>query len=86
MGYDWDPFALASDDTIYGVTQTGGTVRAYSKQGQLLWSLPGVSAWTAQYGLFHYFNGYFMYADRPMSIAPDGSLWVFSGYGFVVIK
>jgi hypothetical protein len=86
MGSDWDPFALADDDTIYGVTQNGGTVRAYNNQGELLWALPGVSAWTAQFGLGHFSTGYSLNADRPMSIAPDGSLWVFSGYGFVVIK
>jgi hypothetical protein len=86
MGSDWDPFAMASADTIYGVTQTGGTVRAYSNGGVLLWSLPGVSAWTAQYTLFPGISGYRNSADRPLTIAPNGNLWVFSGYGFVVIK
>jgi hypothetical protein len=86
MGSDWDPFAMATDDTIYGVTQTGGTVRAYNNAGQLLWALPGASAWTAQYGLFPHGPGFVYSSDRPMSIAPDGGLWVFSGYGFTVIK
>jgi hypothetical protein len=90
MGSDWDPFAMASDDTIYGVTQTGGTVRAYSVQGKLLWSVPGVAAWTAKWGsIVNNGNGtagLWWSGDRPFSISPTGSLYVRTVNGFVVIN
>jgi hypothetical protein len=81
MGSDWDPFAMASDLTIYGVTETGGTLRAYSPNGKLLWSLPGIADWFPGEGV--YANGS---ADRPFSIAANGSLYVVNGYGFTVVN
>jgi hypothetical protein len=87
MGSDWDPFAIASDDTIYGITKTGGTVRAYNNQGRLIWSVPTASLWNSQ---FHSFPSpgvpQLGSADRPFSVAPDGSLYVRTGYGFVVVN
>jgi hypothetical protein len=90
LGNDWDAFAMTSDDSVYGVSATGGDVRAYSNQGKLLWTVPGVASWLRTTGSTYSTN--FMYGrqtfplDRPLSVAGDGSIYVRSGNGFVVIN